>query len=502
MRIFKYFPNDLLSSESNHRLAGDRTRGTSGRDLLRGDERLDDSIVSSDRLESTDNISEVLLDSGKLIEGHLQLESIEAADSKLVLDGGSERHGIGEHLLVGVVHEHLLDGGDDLRGGEGVSARGGFSISDIIVCNLSELGDDLLLPSGVSGGDLDGELGKGGLDTLVLLSEESSSLSMAATEVGCKIVDVGSLLQQGHVRLREDGPLSVVDELIGSLDDTDIAEELVDGLAPVRSDRGHDDREDFDPLGDGGLVQGLGVAGETVLITNGEHLEESELNSIHHEHTFVSSLGLVADDSKLVHHNMVPEAHLTGAQSTLLSVLEDLLDEVLLTSESKNSIICDGRGEVGIIERITGGGKTETSGISTVELKSLSEGKEVTSGLGHLLVIDHEEAVRVEGLRHAIGAVVPDSRVVIQRHDKVVVQQVLAGDTEVEGVPELKLATHALEDLLRDANGLLVGSIEEDVVEEIVRELLGLDLGLTHLRTVENATLEEVGDGVVGHIDG
>ena len=127
--------------------------------------------------------------------------------------------------------------------------------------------------------------------------------------------------------------------------------------------------------------------------------------------------------------------------------------------------------------------------------------------------VDHDVAVREDALRHAVRAAgAPDGGVVVERHGQVVLDEVLAcrrrssrssssgrggsrssgargeatarallaaerrtRDAQVERVPELKLAAHALEGRLRGRGATRSGVVrpQEDGVPCLVRHLLG-----------------------------
>ena len=65
-----------------------------------------------------------------------------------------------------------------------------------------------------------------------------------------------------------------------------------------------------------------------------------------------------------------------------------------------------------------------------------------TRGLGHLLGIEQQVAVGAEGARLAVGAAAPHGDVVVQAEREVVLDQVLAGHSQVHGVPESRNQGH------------------------------------------------------------
>lgn len=92
---------------------------------------------------------------------------------------------------------------------------------------------------------------------------------------------------------------------------------------------------------------------------------------------------------------------------------------------------------------------------------------------------------------------------VVEEVRQVVGHQILSGDPEVDGVPILELLPHGVQFFFRDA--ALSGKrrfLEEDVVPDLVRHLLGADLEqVVGPVAAEGVALQEVGDGVVGHVD-
>jgi hypothetical protein len=84
-----------------------------------------------------------------------------------------------------------------------------------------------------------------------------------------------------------------------------------------------------------------------------------------------------------------------------------------------------------------------------------------------------------------------------------VTYQILAGASEIHGVPVLELIAEALECLLGDLATCRVSTLLEDVLPNIIIEVLSLETEGPWLTAVQVrvATLEEVRYGVVSHID-
>mmetsp|Transcript_66053 Transcript_66053/g.157952 ORF Transcript_66053/g.157952 Transcript_66053/m.157952 type:complete len:222 (-) Transcript_66053:1837-2502(-) len=91
---------------------------------------------------------------------------------------------------------------------------------------------------------------------------------------------------------------------------------------------------------------------------------------------------------------------------------------------------------------------------------------------------------------------------VVERHGEMVLNEVLAGNPQVHGVPELELFVHALQDLLLDLGLLRHGPLEEDVVPHLIRKVAWFDPLWAALRAINDTSLENMGNSVVGHVDG
>lgn len=161
-------------------------------------------------------------------------------------------------------------------------------------------------------------------------------------------------------------------------------------------------------------------------------------------------------------------ASVDGRKSTVQDALEELVVVVLGDDEA-----ADGGGiKVGIVEtrderegegiRVSSESATVSGTIGGVEFDGLLEGQEVTGRLGHLLVIELEDGrsgleaykkvtVAEIASRH-LGEVVPDGGVVVETEGKVVLDEILSGDTEIEGVPVAELLSHDGELLLRNGH--------------------------------------------------
>jgi hypothetical protein len=86
----------------------------------------------------------------------------------------------------------------------------------------------------------------------------------------------------------------------------------------------------------------------------------------------------------------------------------------------------------------------------------------------------------------------------------VVTDEILAGASEIHGVPVFELIAEALQDVLTDLAFRRVGTLLEDILPNSIIEVLGLKAKGAWLFSIEvgAATLKEVGDSVVSHING
>mmetsp|Transcript_13690 Transcript_13690/g.36919 ORF Transcript_13690/g.36919 Transcript_13690/m.36919 type:complete len:354 (+) Transcript_13690:1044-2105(+) len=127
--------------------------------------------------------------------------------------------------------------------------------------------------------------------------------------------------------------------------------------------------------------------------------------------------------------------------------------------------------------------------------------EEVAFRLRHLLVVDKQPAVAEEALGPHVRLLLPDAGVVVQGHRQVVLNEVLARDAEVHGVPKPELLPHLLQHRLRDLRLLRLGAVQEHEVPDLVREVLRLDALWAALGSVQYTTLQHVRHRVVRHVD-
>ena len=238
----------------------------------------------------------------------------------------------------------------------------------------------------------------------------------------------------------------------------------------------------------------------TVHITSVQEIVVSSLESKLVRGLLVVLAGLVDKGVHLIVEQGILEAVELASAERL--VLEGLLDPLLVGVEPENGVIGDILDKVGVGDTITGIGKSDTGGVGTVLLDDVVEGHEVTGRLGHLLAVELQVAVGTDGLGPVLAG--EEGDVVVQPEGQVVGDEILAGDTDVEGVEVLELAAHGVESLLGDA-GLgdqVVGQLgaAEDVIPDLVDHLLSANVALA-LLAAEEILVQPVSDGVVGHVD-
>ena len=152
-----------------------------------------------------------------------------------------------------------------------------------------------------------------------------------------------------------------------------------------------------------------------------------------------------------------------GRKSTVQDALEELVVVVLGDDEA-----ADGGGiKVGIVEtrderegegiRVSSESTSVSGTIGGVEFDGLLEGQEVTGRLieledGRSGLEAYKKVTVAEIASRHLGEVVPDGGMVVETEGKVVLDEILSGDTEIEGVPVAELLSHDGELLLRNGH--------------------------------------------------
>mmetsp|Transcript_18986 Transcript_18986/g.64402 ORF Transcript_18986/g.64402 Transcript_18986/m.64402 type:complete len:699 (-) Transcript_18986:775-2871(-) len=236
------------------------------------------------------------------------------------------------------------------------------------------------------------------------------------------------------------------------------------------------------------------------------HLEPARLERVAEVHERVVAV-------RLVHE----EVHLVGEHAVHVRVLglgriaegdlpgHDAPNPHVLLVQGQHGAVGHVLLKVGVVERVPRVRQAEPRRVRGVHLAALQHHEEVSLLLGHLLAVDHDVAVGVHAAGPHLGAVLPDGRVVVQAHGQVVGDEVLGRNAQVHGVPVLELALEHRQLLLRNAAARLGRErpAEEHVVEARVRQLGRFHAqGPRALAHNVALALEEVRDGVVGHVDG
>eukprot|EP01137_Pigoraptor_chileana_P025711 Opistho-2@95567 len=95
----------------------------------------------------------------------------------------------------------------------------------------------------------------------------------------------------------------------------------------------------------------------------------------------------------------------------------------------------------------------------------------------------------------------PDCDVIVEEERQVVGNEILPGDAQIKRVPVVKLGAHLVEGLLGNCNGGVVCSLAEHVVPCGIRHVLRANAKGATRAAVERASLEEMRDRVVRHVD-
>mmetsp|Transcript_29014 Transcript_29014/g.73666 ORF Transcript_29014/g.73666 Transcript_29014/m.73666 type:complete len:581 (+) Transcript_29014:153-1895(+) len=242
-----------------------------------------------------------------------------------------------------------------------------------------------------------------------------------------------------------------------------------------------------------------GLADVPVLIERGQELKVARPQGLAVIHAGVEPLALLDEAIQLVRKPPVREEPVVLAFPQWLLALDDRLHGLYEDGEGEQRLVGNALIEVGRLQRVAGVGQGEAHGVRRVLHHDVFQGKEVALGLRHLLVVDQQPAVAEEALRPHVRLLLPDARVVVEGHGQVVLDQVLARDAQVHRIPEPELLAHGLQRLLGDL-ALRQLALQEHVVPDLRREVLGLDARCGALRAVQVA-LQKVRDGVVGHVD-
>ena len=275
-------------------------------------------------------------------------------------------------------------------------------------------------------------------------------------------------------------------------------------LAEVRSDGVHDRQDSLDEAqNDEGVL--LTSSGNQVAFLDAEKTVE-----VNHDNTVlhigVGLLALSESTVDLVHQQVIPQAVLSGIvlREVQRFASDVVLDPLFEDEHVHDGLISDSFIEVGIIEAVTRVSESNSRGIRSVFLDAVADGHEVASGLGHLITVKAEVTIAEVATSHAARIVLPDSLMVVQGHGQMIPDKILARHAQVHWVPVIKLVSQFSQLFFRDTRAFLriVLFVKEDVVKCFNRQSIGRNARRTELGTLEDATLEHVGNCVVGHVDG
>jgi hypothetical protein len=135
--------------------------------------------------------------------------------------------------------------------------------------------------------------------------------------------------------------------------------------------------------------------------------------------------------------------------------------------------------EISIIQGITSISESNSGSISTVSVDTVIECQEVTLGLGHLFSVNSDVTIAEETSRPVLG-VLPDSGVVVEGHGQVISDEILGGNSQIHWVPVFKFFSHLSKLFFGDISWL-VGSAQEDVIEDIIGQVLRVNSKKTRL---------------------
>lgn len=137
---------------------------------------------------------------------------------------------------------------------------------------------------------------------------------------------------------------------------------------------------------------------------------------------------------------------------------------MVLSKQLQYSVVNSVLREVGVFQRITSIGQSESHTISAEHLDGVVQDQEVTLALGHLLFVSQQVTVGTD--RFGPVLLGEDGNVVVDPEDQVVRNQVLARCSQVDGVPVGKLLLQLGQSLGRNTASRS-RTVTEDVLEEL-----------------------------------
>ncbi len=145
--------------------------------------------------------------------------------------------------------------------------------------------------------------------------------------------------------------------------------------------------------------------------------------------------------------------------------------------------------KISVFYAVTSIGQRQPRRISTKLLHRLLQSQRVARTLGHLLPVQHQMPIRT----HTQGELVLREQrlVVVQAEGQVVVDQILGGGADVEGVEVLVLMLQRVHFFLRNGRVGWPRPVAEDVLPDLVDHLIGSDAQRTWVCAVDAVLCSE-----------
>mmetsp|Transcript_19928 Transcript_19928/g.48505 ORF Transcript_19928/g.48505 Transcript_19928/m.48505 type:complete len:856 (+) Transcript_19928:906-3473(+) len=236
-----------------------------------------------------------------------------------------------------------------------------------------------------------------------------------------------------------------------------------------------------------------------VLVLQVLHVVPRELHPVPEHHLLHGSAPPADQVVQLVFEGAVQEAELPGAQ---LQLVQGLVHPLLEDEQSQDRLVRRLPGKIRVLQRIPRIRTRQPGRVRRELVHALFHGQEIALGFGHLLRVDHHVAVGEEAAGPELGLPLPDGRVVEQAHGQMVLDQVLPRASQIQRVPKLELLPHQLQVLRLDvALRHILRQAEDEVPHLVPGQILRLDSEGARLVAVGVPALDQVGHGVVGHVD-
>mmetsp|Transcript_19778 Transcript_19778/g.52912 ORF Transcript_19778/g.52912 Transcript_19778/m.52912 type:complete len:274 (+) Transcript_19778:1103-1924(+) len=238
----------------------------------------------------------------------------------------------------------------------------------------------------------------------------------------------------------------------------------------------------------------------TVLVEDTLELKEGSAQCLAEHHHIVVPLRLDDQAVHLVGEPAVGEAAILEPFGKWLAAFDVCSHHVQERVQAEQSAVCNTLLEVRVLQCVTGIGGGQSHCVGRMFRHDVLQQVEIPFGFRHFLIVDLKHAVAEDSPRPQLRFFLPDGGVIVQAHRQMILDQILRGDSQVHGVPEPELLPHQFQRLVWHLRRRL-GTVEKYEVPHVVREILRFDSVGTTFRTVEVATLEDVCDSVVGHVN-